>query len=388
MRLRNLESKAFLALVLLTTAAFIWLVRGFLMPVFWAAVLAVLFRPVFERLVPLVRGRTSIAAFLTTIAVILVVVIPLALLGAAVTQQALSLYQSVAAGEVDLHAPIDFVQRSLPTLNEFLSDYGFDVNQLRESVEAAAVSASQYAAGQALALGQNTLMFTILFGLMLYFLFFFIRDGRDIIDGAVRALPLGDERERRLFAKFAEVARATTKGTLVVAAVQGTIGGIMFAIVGIEASIFWGVLMGVLSILPAVGAALIWVPAAIFFVATAAYGKAIFLTIGGTLVIGLVDNLLRPILVGRDIKMPDYLVLLATLGGLALFGLSGFVIGPVIAALFLVVWEMFTDEYAPLDSSAPPAVLEQTNPAPATNEVEVPTYEHRPQEGSAEPPEI
>lgn len=379
MRLQNLESRAFLALVLLTTAAFIWLIRGFLMPVFWAAVLAVLFRPIFDRLVRMVRGRESIAALLTTIAVILVVVIPLSLLGAAVAQQAISLYQSIAAGDVDLHAPIDFVQRSLPALNELLGDYGLDVDQLRASLETAAVSASQYAAGQALALGQNTLMFTVLFALMLYFLFFFVRDGRRIIDGAVRALPLGDERERRLFDKFAQVARATTKGTLVVAAVQGTIGGIMFAIVGIEASIFWGVLMGVLSLLPALGAALVWVPAAIFFIATGAYGNAIFLIIGGTLVIGLVDNLLRPILVGRDTKMPDYLVLLATLGGLMVFGLSGFVIGPVIAALFLVVWEMFAEEYAPLDSSAPPAVLEQSAPAPAPSRAAAPTYEHRPE---------
>lgn len=351
MRLPNLESRAFLTLVLLTTVAFLWLVTDFLMPVFWAAVLAILFRPISRRWHRLLPKRPSVAAFLSTLTVTLVVLIPLALLTTAVAQQAISLYQRIASGQVDLQAPIDFAERQLPLLIGFLDDYGVNTASLRESVEGAAVTASQYVATQALAMGQNALVVTVLFLLMLYFLFFFIRDGDRIVDGIVRALPLGDVRERRLFGKFAEVARATIKGTLVVASVQGAIGGVMFAIVGIEGSVFWGVVMGVLSLLPAVGAFLVWGPAAIYFIVTSVFWKGIFLIIGGALVIGLIDNLLRPILVGRETKMPDYLVLLATLGGLVAFGLSGFVVGPVIAALFLVVWDMFAEEYAPLDSS-------------------------------------
>lgn len=356
MRLHNLEGRAFLSLVLLTTAAFLWVVRGFLIPVFWAVVFAVLFTPVSLRITRLLRGRVSLAAGLTTLLVVLVVLIPFALLTAAVTQQALALYQRISAGEVDLHTPVAFVERSIPPLADLLAEYGIDVERVRASVEGAAVSASQYVAGQALTLGQNALMVAILFGLMLYFLFFFLRDGERIIRGVMRALPLGDEREARLFAKFAEVSRATVKGTLVVAAVQGALGGILFAVVGIQAAIFWGVVMGVLSLLPALGAALVWAPAAVILFATGALWKAIFLTVGGTFLVGLVDNVLRPVLVGRETQMPDYLVLLATLGGISVFGLSGFVAGPVIAALFLVVWDMFAEEYAPLDSSEPPAM--------------------------------
>lgn len=182
---------------------------------------------------------------------------------------------------------------------------------------AAVRSITQFIAGQAFNIGQNALIVAALFGLMLYVLFFFFGDGTRIIDAIVRAIPMGDDRERRLMARFAEVTRATVKGTLIVAAVQGTLGGILFALVGIQAALFWGVTMGVLSLLPAVGPALVWGPAALVLAAKGELWEGAVVVIAGTLVIGLVDNLLRPILIGRESKMPDYLILLATLGGLS-----------------------------------------------------------------------
>jgi predicted PurR-regulated permease PerM len=326
------------------------------MPVFWAAVFAVLFRPMFLRFNGQLRGRRALAALLSTVVVILVVLIPFTLIAAAVTQQAVGLYQRIATGQVDLNAPIAFVERTLPRLTGLLNEYGIDIGQLRAAVESAAVAATQWIAAQALTVGQNVITVTILFALMLYFLFFFLRDGDSIVKGAIRALPMGDERERQLLQKFAQVTRATVKGTLVVAAVQGAIGGILFAMVGIQAAVFWAVVMGILSLLPAIGPALVWAPAAVILIATGAVWRGIILIVGGTLVIGLIDNLLRPILVGRETAMPDYLILLATLGGISVFGLAGFVVGPIIAGLFLVMWQMFADEHAPLDSSEPSAV--------------------------------
>ncbi|HEV2132614.1 MAG TPA: AI-2E family transporter [Longimicrobiaceae bacterium] len=374
MRLRNLESRVFVVLVLATTAFFLWMVRGFLLPVFWAAVFAVLFQPLFVRLEDRLRGRRSLAALLTTLSVILVVLIPFGLLVTAVAQQALSLYQRITAGEVNLYAPIAFVERWLPTLSRTLAGYGIEIERLRASVQSAAVAGTQYIATHALALGQNILAVAVLFGLMLYFLFFFFRDGDRILRGIIRALPMGDEREKRLLRKFAEVSRATVKGTLVVAAVQGTVGGVLFWLVGIQAAVFWGVAMGILSLVPAIGSALVWVPAAVILFATGAIWQGIVVVVGGTVVIGLVDNVLRPVLVGRETQMPDYLVLLATLGGLTVFGLAGFVAGPIVAALFLVMWDMFADEFAPLDSSeipAAPTTPSDPVPQPAPVEVEV-----------------
>ncbi len=151
---------------------------------------------------------------------------------------------------------------------------------------------------------------------MLYLLFCFLRDGDKIVELIIRVLPIGDEAERHLLSKFAEVSRATIKGTLVVGVIQGTLGGIMFALLGIESAVFWGVVMIGLSILPAVGSALVWGPAALIFLANGHWIKALILFGVGALIIGMIDNVLRPILIGRDTKMPDYLILLSTLGGL------------------------------------------------------------------------
>ena len=145
-----------------------------------------------------------------------------------------------------------------------------------------------------------------------------------------------------LLNKFTGVIRATVKGNLVVAIVQGALGGLIFWFLGIEAALLWGAIMSVLSLLPA-GSGVIWVPVAIYFLATGAILKGIILLAFGVLVIGLIDNFLRPILVGKDTQMPDYLVLVSTLGGMALFGLNGFVIGPVIAALFITAWGLYSD---------------------------------------------
>jgi predicted PurR-regulated permease PerM len=366
MRLSNFENRAFLTIVILTTIAFVWMVRGFLMPVFWAAVLAILFRPAFLRWKKIVRGYDAVAAALTLVTVIIVVLIPTGLLVGALAQQAVQVYQRIARGDIDIEAPIQWARDQLPALTGFLEQYGFQVDRTRESIEGAVVVVSQWVASQALTAGQNTLLFALYFGVMLYFLFFFVKDGARIVERIIHVLPLGDERERRLFVKFAQAARATVKGTLVVSAVQGGLGGIMFYIVGIEAAIFWAVIMGILSLLPAVGASLVWIPAATFFFATGTVWKGVFLVFFGAIVVGLVDNVLRPILVGRETKMPDYMVLLATLGGLGIFGISGFVIGPIIAALFLVVWEIFAEEYSELDTTVAP-VLDappDTDPGP------------------------
>ncbi|VFS24293.1 protein YdiK [Enterobacter cancerogenus] len=144
------------------------------------------------------------------------------------------------------------------------------------------------------------------------------------------------------FAKFVGVSRATVKGTAVVAVVQGTLGGIAFAIVGIDGSILWGALMAFLSLVPAVGSAIVWVPAAIYLFATHQIWQGLFIVGFFVIIVGLVDNILRPLLVGKDTKMPDYLILISTLGGMELYGINGFVIGPLIAALFIACWNLFS----------------------------------------------
>jgi predicted PurR-regulated permease PerM len=348
-RLRKLESYTFLVLVLLATVAFVWMIRAFLSPVFWAAVFAVLFQGLHRRILAACGGRRSVAAALATLAVVVLVVLPFGAVLGALARQGLLLYQGIASGAINVQAPIEMFERSLPAVTDFLARYGISIAQLRAAVQDVAAAAMQFIAARAFVAGQNALLLTVLFGLMLYVLFFFFRDGDRIVAGVMRVLPLGEARKQRLLLKTAEVSRATVKGNLIVAAAQGGLGVLLFWLVGLQTAVFWGVVMAVLSLLPAVGAGLVWVPAAVILLAGGAIWQGVVVILGGLFVIGLVDNILRPIVVGRDTRLPDYIVLLSTLGGIAAFGLAGFVAGPVIAALCIVMWEMFAEEYAVRD---------------------------------------
>ena len=177
---------------------------------------------------------------------------------------------------------------------------------------------------------------------MLYLLFFLLREGGELFKRIQDAIPLPPEQKRALFSKFTTVIRATIKGSIFVAAVQGALGGLIFWLLSLHAPVLWGVVMGLLALLPAVGAAAIWFPAAIYLLVTGSTWQGVVLLAFGAFVIGLIDNILRPLLVGKDTKMPDYVVLISTLGGLATFGLNGFVLGPVIAAMFIAAWDIFS----------------------------------------------
>jgi predicted PurR-regulated permease PerM len=161
----------------------------------------------------------------------------------------------------------------------------------------------------------------------------------------MRVLPLGDTRELFLFERFTSTVRAIAKGSLVVALAQGAVGGLLFAIAGVSNPVLWAALMTLLALIPAAGPAVVWLPAGLIMLATGHVASGVIILVGGTLIIALLDNLLRPILVGKDTGMPDALILLSVLGGLSVFGLSGIVLGPVLAALFLALWELFTDEF-------------------------------------------
>jgi len=368
LRSMSLENGAFLAMLLLATVAFLWIVQDFLQPVFWAALLASLFYTVQRRMRTRLGDRPSLSAALVLLIILLIVILPLFFVGIAVTRESAAFFQRVQDGEVDLSAPLEWATQAMPMVNDLLDRAGIQPDRITEGLSSAAVTVSRFLASQALNIGQNALTFAIQFFLMVYLLFFFLRDGEALIERLVQVMPLGDKRERRLFRKFAEVSRATLKGTLVVGIVQGTLGGITFALLGFEGAVFWGVVMTVFSIVPAVGAGIVWVPAAIWLFATGAVMQGVILVLVGVLLIGLVDNILRPILVGRDTRLPDYLILLSTLGGITAFGVSGFVIGPVVAALCLAGWEMFAEDFRePLALPAPDPVPDDASSGAASS---------------------
>jgi len=333
----TLEQKVFLALLLIVSIAFGWILLPFYGAVFWAVILAIIFAPLQRRLLRRMGHRRNLTAIITLTVCLVVAVLPVILIAGLLVQEGSSLYQQMESGELDVGEFVGGAKEMLPeSAQRQLQRFGLgNLDQMRERLASGALQGSQFLATKAFSFGQGTFQFLVSFFVMTYLLFFFIRDGRELVAKIRRALPLTDNQKRRLFSKFTRVVRATVKGNIVVAATQGFLGGVIFAVLGIPGSLLWGVMMAFLSLLPAIGAGLIWAPVAIYFLLQGMVLQSVILTLYGVLVIGLVDNFLRPILVGKDTKMPDYLVLISTLGGLALFGLNGFVIGPLIAALFM-----------------------------------------------------
>ena len=341
----KLEQRSFLMLLILVTLLFLFLLMPFWGAIFWACIIGLLFYPLNRRFLRSWGQRPSLAALATLVVCVVICIVPAMFVLGSFLQEGAGLYQQLQSGDLDLGNRIERIREAFPAAQLLLERLNLDLNNVKEQLSGAALSASGFIAQNAVQFGQGILQYFVSLGLMLYMAFFMLRDGDRLVALLVRALPLGDERERLLFVKFAEVTRATIKGNLVVAVVQGTLGGIIFWVLGIPGAFLWGVVMTLLSLVPVVGAGLIWVPVAIYLFAIGEWGQGLILVGFGAGVIGLVDNILRPILVGRDTKLPDYIVLLSTLGGFVLFGMNGFVVGPLIAALFVAFWGIFMRDF-------------------------------------------
>ena len=344
-----LERRAFAALVIAVTAAFGWILWPFSGAILWSTALAIVFAPAYRRLLGRMRGRATPAALTTMGLILVIVILPLAVVTTLLVGQAATLYARLQSGELDVGSRVQQVLDALPPwMLDLVNRLGVtSVADLQERLSGLLTGALRFVGTQAVNLGQFTIGLVLSIFVMLYLLFFLLRDGASLARLITAALPLEPPLRERLATRFATVIRATIKGTLVVSAVQGALGGIILGVLGIEGAVLWGALMGILALLPAVGPALVWIPIAVYLLATGSIVKGIVLIAFGALVVGLVDNVLRPMLVGRDTRMPDYVVLIATLGGIAVVGINGFIIGPVIAAMFISVWEIFAASRAP-----------------------------------------
>ncbi len=336
----SLQHFLFLGVLLGVTALFIWLLSPFVMSVFWALVLAIVLHPVFVHLSARMKG--PVIAALTTILLTLVIVgVPLYFIGSRTAHEGLALYHHIASGGVDFNAITEN-----PLVAKTLLFIGVEPSGAVAGVSAFIRDTSGTIAGEALSIGAATASVLLKTAITLYLLFFFLKDGVAIARYFQRIIPLGDERERLLFKRFTSTTRAVLKGTLIVSIAQGLIGTIIFLIAGVQSAVLWGVLMAFCAMIPAVGPFLVWLPIGLFLLVTGSVWQGALVLIAGAFIIGSVDNILRPILVGRDIEMPDALVLLSILGGIATFGVAGVIIGPVIGALFLSIWDLFGKDFS------------------------------------------
>lgn len=342
---KTLQFKSLTVLLLLVTVAFIWILLPFYGAVFWAVILGILFAPMQRKLQLKFGWRRNLTALCTLGICLVIAILPVIILSILLVQEGATLYNNIESGQLDIGAYLAQFKHSLPPYFQHLLDrFGMgELNGLREKIVKASMQGSQALASQAFSFGQGTFEFVVSFGIMLYLLFFFLRDGAELVRKVRTAVPLEESHKRRLQLKFNRVVRATVKGNLVVAVTQGALGGAIFWFLDIPSALLWAVLMGFLSLLPAVGAGIVWAPVAVYFLLSGMIWQGVVLGLFGVFVIGLVDNVLRPILVGKDTRMPDYMILISTLGGLAVFGLNGFVIGPLIAALFMSSWALFIE---------------------------------------------
>lgn len=340
----SLQRKTLLLLLALVTIAFIWILLPFYGAIFWAVALGILFAPLQRKFVLKLSGRRNLATFSTLGVCTVIAILPVIITTVLLVQEVAMLYKDVESGKINVASYVmQFKDILPPTVQGWLDRLGVgNIDGLSEKISKGALEGSQFFATQVFSFGQSTFELVVSFFIMLYLLYFFIRDGQQMVRMIRNAVPMAEQHKRLLQIKLRRVVRASVKGNLAVAVTQGALGGLIFWLLGIHSSLFWAVLMMFLSLLPAVGAGIVWAPVAIYFLVTGMIWEGVVLALYGVFVIGMVDNVLRPIMVGKDTKMPDFLILISTLGGMAIFGLNGFVIGPLIAALFLSSWGLFS----------------------------------------------
>jgi len=316
------------------------MIRSFLLAIFLAGIFSAMAHPLFRWLSLKMGGRQALASGVTLIIIISVVLLPLTALFGIVTAQAIKVGQSVTPWvQHQLSAP--------DALSQFLANLPFyeEVAPYRDTIIQKAGelvgTLSRLLINGLQAFTMGTVNFIFMLFIFLYAMFFFLVDGDRILEKILYYMPLESEDEERMLDRFTSVTRATIRGTAVIGVLQGGLAGFSFFVVGIPSAVFWGTVMTVLSIIPGIGTALVWGPAAILLAAQGHWGKGIGVAVFCGVVVGSVDNFLRPRLVGKDTEMHDLMILFSTLGGITLFGIIGFIIGPIVAALFVTIWEIY-----------------------------------------------
>ncbi len=333
-----------LVLLLVISVTFVAMIRYFLMAIVLAALFSALAMPVFNRFERWFRGRKSLSASMTMLTLLLIVFLPFAALLVIVAKQAIRISRiAVPWVQQQILEPGAFDQQ-LHSLS-FYPELQLYRTEIFQKVGEFASSTGTMLFNTISSLTYSAVNDILIFFIFLYTMFFFLRDGKEILAKFLSYLPLSQLDQNRLLDKFISVTRATIRGTMVVGAVQGSLAGLALHFAGIDSALFWGTIMSVLSILPVLGSALVWVPAVGYLAATGQYPQAIGVLLFCSIVVGQIDNILRPMLIGRDTQMPELLIFFGTLGGISLFGVFGFILGPIVGALFMTIWEMYGETF-------------------------------------------
>ena len=350
----TLEHWSFLLLLAAVSILFVWVAWPFVGPVMWSALAAIMFQPLYKWSLRKTRGRRNLAASLTLFIILIAVLLPAFWIGSIVVDETLGVVNDFRADPIDLVAWFNQAYSLLPnTVQQFIEDNGWnDVSVMQQRLQGILGESARVLASQAVSIGSGAFGFILSFSIGLYVLFFLLRDGSRIGETILHSAPIEREIADRLAKRFLGIVRAVIKGSGVVGLVQGTLGGIMLAIAGAPSPLLLGVLMAILALIPAVGTALVWAPVGIWFLITGQIWQGVFVLGAGFIIISSVDNVLRPMLVGRDTGIPDWIILVTTLGGISLAGFSGIVLGPLVAGLFLASWSILQEQRAEDEEAA------------------------------------
>lgn len=355
-----------IVLVAVAAGLFLAVIWPILQALFIGAILSGLCYPLFRTLAKFFGGRRSLASMATLLILFLLIVGPLSALSGLVVKQAMIIseyaipwFQERFASS-SLQGLRDWVTIHFPWTSEFIPTQ----EDIVKTIGTGAQAAGGYLVSGISAFTATTATFLLNFFVMFYAMFFFLRDGSKILNKTMSYIPLGPEEKSIMLERFTSITRATIKGTFLIGLLQGSLAGLGFYFAGIEAAVFWGVVMVILSVVPGIGSALVWGPAVIYLFVTGQTLTGTLLLIWCAGVVSTIDNLLRPRLVGQDARMPDLLILVGTLGGLFLFGPLGVVIGPIVCGVFLTTLDIYASAFR--YALAPSAYQETQPPEAAT----------------------
>jgi predicted PurR-regulated permease PerM len=336
----SVNKSVLVLMVIAISALFFSMIHPFLMAIFLAGLFSAMARPVYRRLKIMFKGHRHLASVTTLLLMIVVVLIPLMLLVGLIVGQAIDVGQAVTPWVTqNLEQPdrltaylqqLPFYEHIEPYRGIILEKAGQLVGTISNWIVG---GLSQATLGTA-----NFLFMTFVF---LYTMYFFQMDGARLIKKILYYLPLDNDDESLMLNKFTSVTRATLKGSMMIGILQGGLAGSAFAVAGIDNAVFWGTVMAVLSVIPSIGSALVWIPASIILITQGSVTAGVGLILFCGLIVGSLDNFLRPILVGKDTKMHELMIFFGTLGGILMFGIAGIFIGPLIASLFITIWELY-----------------------------------------------
>lgn len=345
-RTEDLQQASFLIILVVVSLLMAVIVYPFAQPLLWAALVAIMFQPLYRNLLRRLRGRRNPAAGLSLLVIFFVVMVPAAWVASMVLEQALVLVATLQQQPLDLAALFDAVYTNLPNVaQEAVDRSGWaDIAMVQTRLQELLTESAGMIATQAVSIGSGALGFLLSFGVGLYVMFFLLRDGERIGRTVLCAVPVERSIADRLAARFLGIVRATIKGTGVVAVVQGVLGTVTLMIAGVPSALLFGVIMAIFALVPVIGSGAVWVPAGIWLLISGETWQGLFVLLTGFFVISSADNVLRPILVGRDTGIPDWIILITTLGGISLVGFSGIVLGPLVAGLFLASWSILREQ--------------------------------------------